>query len=302
MAVIDTGVAPLPEFEGRLVTGPDLSFGSGDAPPGHDQFGHGTHLAGIIAGRDPAVALNPGSLKNDAKRRFVGVAPGARIVNLKVAAPDGAVDVSQVIAAIDWVVQNRTANGLNIRVLNLAYGTDGLQDYRIDPLTFAVENAWMHGIVVVVAAGNDGYGSPRLNNPAYDPYVIAVGAADTNRTTKHDDDFVADFSSRGDRKRQPDVDAPGRSIVGLRAPGSLVDEAFPAARVGTTQLRGSGTSQATAVTAGAAALLLQRYPHLTPDMVKAVLAQTAREIAPGIAPGIAKRHGDDDDDDDDDRR
>ena len=122
---------------------------------------------------------------------------------MKVAAPDGAVDVSQVIAAIDWVVQHRAADGLNIRVLNLSFGTDGIQDYQVDPLTFAVENAWRHGIVVVVSAGNDGYGSPRLNNPAYDPYVLAVGASDTNGTTSQSDDFIADFSSRGDINAPP---------------------------------------------------------------------------------------------------
>ncbi len=278
VAVIDTGVAPLPEFRGRLVNGPDLSFGTDDAQDGVDQFGHGTHLAGIIAGRNPAVDMDPKALRNEAKRRFVGVAPGARIVNMKVAAPDGAVDVSQVIAAIDWVVQNRNANGLNIRVLNLAYGTDGVQDYRIDPLTYAVENAWMHGIVVIVSAGNDGYGSPRLNNPAYDPYVLAVGASDGNRTVSQGDDFIADFSSRGDLKRRPDVLAPGRSIVGLRAPGSLVDVAFPAARIGENLFRGSGTSQATAVTSGAVALLLEQYPALTPDQVKAVLTHTGAKL------------------------
>ena len=179
---IDSGVAPLPQFDGRIVNGPDLSFGSGDAAPGVDQFGHGTHMAGIIAGRDPSVGLDPKSLEQGSKRSFVGIAPGARLLNMKVAAPDGAVDVSQVIAAIDWVVQHRNTDGLNVRVLNLSFGTDGIQDYQVDPLTFAVENAWRQGIVVVVSAGNAGYGSPMLNNPAYDPYVIAIGASDTNGT------------------------------------------------------------------------------------------------------------------------
>ena len=241
VAVIDSGVAPLPQFDGRIVNGPDLSFGSGDAAPGADQFGHGTHMAGIIAGRDPSVGLDPKSLEQGSKRSFVGIAPGARLLNMKVAAPDGAVDVSQVIAAIDWVVQHRNTDGLNVRVLNLSFGTDGIQDYQVDPLTFAVENAWRQGIVVVVSAGNAGYGSPMLNNPAYDPYVIATGASDTNGTVARGDDFIADFSSRGDLNRRPDIVAPGRSVVSLRAPGSLIDEAFP-----------GGDASATRSSAGAA--------------------------------------------------
>lgn len=96
------------------------------------------------------------------------------------AASDGAVDVSQVIAAVDWVVEHRDDDARNpIRVLNLSYGTDGIQDHEVDPLTHAVENAWRAGIVVVVSAGNDGWDAAKLNNPAYDPYVIAVGSADT---------------------------------------------------------------------------------------------------------------------------
>ena len=278
VAVIDSGVAAIPELRDHVVNGPDLSFGSGDAADGIDQFGHGTHMAGIIAGRDPAVPLSSRTLRDSAKQKFVGIAPGARIVNMKVAAPDGAVDVSQVIAAIDWVVQHRATDGLNIRVLNLSFGTDGVQDYQVDPLTFAVENAWKHGIVVVVSAGNDGYGSPRLNDPAYDPFVLAVGASDTNGTTSQSDDFIAAFSSRGDVSRRPDVLAPGRSVVSLRAPGSIIDEAFPGGRVGDQLFRGSGTSQAAAVTSGAVALLLQRYPNLTPDQVKAALANSGLRL------------------------
>jgi serine protease AprX len=278
VAVIDSGIERLPHFAGRVVDGPDLSFGSDDAAPGTDQFGHGTHMAGIIAGRDPSVALDPKSLEQGSKRNFVGIAPGARLLNMKVAAPDGAVDVSQVIAAIDWVVEHRNSDGLNVRVLNLSFGTDGVQDYQIDPLTFAVENAWRHGIVVVVSAGNAGYGSPMLNNPAYDPYVIAVGASDTNGTKSRGDDFIADFSSRGDLARRPDIVAPGRSIVSLRDPDSLIDQAFPGGRVGDALFRGSGTSQAAAVTSGAVALLLQARPTMTPDQVKATLVSGGSKL------------------------
>ena len=142
------------------------------------------------------------------------------------------------IAAIDWVVEHRNDDpGNPIRVLNLSYGTDGVQDYQIDPLAHAVENAWRAGIVVVVAGGNDGIGRRKLNNPAYDPYVIAVGAADTRGPRRTGDDLVPDFSSRGDASRRVDVAAPGRSIVSLRNPGSYLDLAHPGARSATASSR-----------------------------------------------------------------
>ena len=151
----------------QVINGPDLSFDS-QAPnlTDIDTYGHGTHMAGLIAGRDAAI---PPGKEDEADHYFVGAAPGARIVSIKVAASDGATDVSQVIAAIDWIVQHRNSDGLNIRVLNLSFGTDGTQDYQLDPLAYAAEVAWHHGIVVVVAAGNSGFGTPQLNNPAYDP-------------------------------------------------------------------------------------------------------------------------------------
>ena len=161
-------------------------------------------------------------------------------------------DVSQVLAAIDWVVQHRQDHGLNIRVLNLAFGTDGAQDYRLDPLAFAVEVAWRKGIAVVVAAGNGGAAAGRLNNPAYDPFVIAVGAVDGNGTSTMADDVVPSWSSSGDGVRNPDLVAPGKSLVSLRVPGSHIDRTFGAtARVGKTRFfRGTGTSQAAAFVSG----------------------------------------------------
>ncbi|MGC9669872.1 S8 family serine peptidase [Planosporangium sp. 12N6] len=278
VALIDSGIAPVTGLSDptKVINGPDLSF---EAPlPGlrHlDTFGHGTHMAGIIAGRDPG--LRDDQLGDG--RSFVGVAPGANLVNLKVAAADGAVDVSQVIAAIDWVVTHRSDPGLNIRVLNLSFGTDSAQDPRLDPLSYAVEAAWRNGIVVVVSAGNDGATATRLSMPAVNPYVIAVGAADDNGTAKLSDDVVAEFSSRGNSTRHPDLVAPGSSVVSLRDPGSYIDVTYPTGLVpGDTTgryFRGSGTSQAAAVVSGAVALLLQQRPTLTPDQVKRLLTSTA---------------------------
>ncbi len=276
VALIDSGVAPVPGMDMQVVNGPDLSFDS-QAPnlTDIDTYGHGTHMAGLIAGRDAAIPT--GKEDEDVDRYFVGAAPGSRIVSIKVAASDGATDVSQVIAAIDWVVQHRNSDGLNIRVLNLSFGTDGTQDYTLDPLAYAAEVAWLHGITVVVAAGNSGFGSPQLNDPAYDPYVIAVGADDTKGTDDPKDDSIPSWQSRGNALRHPDVVAPGKSIISLRDPGSLVDEANPVARVGATPrfLKGSGSSQAAAIVSGAVATILQEHPELTPDQVKDLLMQTA---------------------------
>ncbi len=277
VALVDTGVVPVQGLTtGRVVNGPDVSFESqAESLRYLDTFGHGTHMAGIIAGNDGS--------------GFRGVAPGAGLVSLKLAPADGSTDVSQVTAAVDWVVQHRNDPGFNIRVINLSYGTNGVQDYRVDPLAHAVESAWRHGVVVVVAAGNDGDNGAPLNNPALDPYVIAVGAADTEGTTTLLDDTVTDFSSRGDSRRRVDLVAPGRSIVSLRDPNSSVDARYPGARVGDRFFKGSGTSQAAAVVSGAAAILLQQRPGLTPDQVKALLLGTADTLP--LADGAGQGRG-----------
>jgi serine protease AprX len=283
VALLDSGVAPVKGLDGpgKVVNAVDVSTEASHPEVAFlDGYGHGTHMAGIIAGRDPEVVA--GKEKDD-KRNFVGVAPDARIVNVKAADTSGATDVSQVLAGIDWVVQHRTAGGLNIRVLNLSFGTDGVQDYRIDPLAYAVEVAWHKGIFVVVSAGNRGYGSPKLNNPASDPYVLAVGASDPNSTDKLDNDTVPSWSSHGDATRGVDLVAPGKSIVSLRVPGSAIDATAPQGRVGQRYLRGSGTSQAAAVVSGAAALLLQQRPALTPDQLKALLVSTAKPLKQATA-------------------
>jgi serine protease AprX len=288
VALIDSGVVPVEglTYPGKVVNGPDLSFESGSEPHRYlDTFGHGTHMAGIIAGRDAAVR-ETGKRSKDDHDNFQGIAPDARILNVKVAASDGATDVSQVIAAIDWIVQHRNDAGMNIRVLNLSFGTDGTQSYMVDPLTYAAEVAWHKGIVVVVAAGNSQFGNSQLNNPAYDPYVIAVGAADTKGTPWDvSDDSVPEWSARGTALRGPDVVAPGKSVVSLRAPGSHIDANHPEGRVNSRLFKGSGTSQAAAVVSGAAAILLQHRPSLTPDQVKGLFTSTATKLPNADAQG-----------------
>jgi serine protease AprX len=284
VALVDTGVSPVAGLSdpGKIVYGPDVSIDSGNPDLRYlDSYGHGTHMAGIIAGRDAIDApcttcTNASPYSNP--QRFYGVAPDARIVSVKAGATDGGVDVSQVIAAINWVVDHRNDNGLRIRVLNLSFGTDAVQSYQVDPLAFAVERAWDAGIVVVVAAGNDGLAVPQLANPAYDPDIIAVGADDPNGTLDVRDDFVPDFAQHGNAMRPVDVIAPATHVLSLRVPGSFIDLNYPGGVVGDRFLRGSGTSQASAVTAGLAALLVQKFPTATPDQIKAYLKKSAQPI------------------------
>ena len=271
VAVIDTGVNPVEGLAtaGKLIYGPDLSFESqNESLRNLDTNGHGTFMAGIIAGRGSGAVT--GQYAGDATN-FLGVAPDARILSVKVGVADGGVDVSQVIAAVDWVVQHRNDNGMNIRVLNLSYGTDSLQPYVVDPLAFAVEQAWKAGIFVVTATGNSGYAfkTGTLTNPAFDPKIFAVGASDSMGTMAPADDTVASFSSTGSNSRTPDVVAPGAHVVSLRVPGSYIDQNYGATGiVSSTLFRGSGTSEAAAFVSGAAALAIQQHPSITPAALK----------------------------------
>ena len=280
VALIDTGISPVEGLltPGKVVNGPDLSFDS-QAPnlTTLDGYGHGTHMAGLIAGRDSTVL--PGH--EDNVRHFVGMAPDAKVVNVKVGAADGAVDVSQVIAGIDWVVANKARH--NIRVLNLSYGTESVQASQVDPLAHAVQSAWRAGIVVVVAAGNDGEDGPsRLTMPAIDPFVIAVGSSNHQGGKNRLDYRFGAWTNSGTAERRPDLLAPGKSLVSLRTPGSIADTLHPEGlvkgAVGKRMFRGTGTSQSAAVVSGAVALLMQRNPELTPDQVKGLLKATADSL------------------------
>ncbi|HUR15409.1 MAG TPA: S8 family serine peptidase [Mycobacteriales bacterium] len=269
VAVLDTGVTPVQGLHAadKVVYGPDLSFDSQNPDLAYlDGYGHGTAIAGIIAGNDGTAG------------GYTGVAPDARIVSVKVGASNGAVDVSQMIAGIDWVVQHARDPGMNIRVLNLSLGTNSVQSYQLDPLAHAAEVAWRKGIVVVVAVGNDGTDSNNVADPAIDPYLLAVGAEDPQGTVAYNDDTVASFSQRGTGSRHADVVAPGAYVMGLLSPGSTLATANPNAVFGGRYLRGSGTSQAAAVVSGVVADLLSARPNLTPDQVKGILAASAVRI------------------------
>lgn len=276
VALIDTGVTDMPDLSGRIVP-VDTGLAGGTAacvnfsaePDCDDSYGHGTFIAGLIAG-DGTVSGG----------QYVGAAPAARVLSVKLAGRDGSADVSKVLAAIQWVVSYRAEYG--VRVLNLSLGTDSRQSYRRDPLNFAVERAWQAGIVVVVAASNRGPDAGTISKPGDDPYVLTVGATDDRGTPTLRDDVLPDFSSRGptaaDGLVKPDVAAPGAHLVSLAAPGSAVSTEFPS-DMAAPYRRGSGTSMATGVVSGLVADLLSTAPAMTPDRVKFALMATARDAA-----------------------
>jgi serine protease AprX len=260
VAVLDTGISQLADFGNRVLARVDLT----PEHDGYDRYGHGTHMAGIIA---------------SSSATYPGVATGANLVSVKVAGANGATDVSVVIAGLEWIVAHKAQ--YNIRVVNLSFGTDSRQPYSIDPLDFAVERTWFSGIFVVVSAGNAGSAAGTITKPADDPYVMSVGAADLKNTLAVVDDAVAPFSSVGptqDGFAKPDLIAPGITIVSDLAPNSTVAIAHPAAIVSGTYIKGSGTSQAAAIVSGEAALLLQVNPGLDPDHLKALLIGTASQM------------------------
>ncbi len=267
VAIIDTGVAPVAGLDGtdKVLHGPDLSFEGQHAEVAYlDTYGHGTHMAAIIAGNRPG---------------HNGIAPGARIVSVKVAGHDGITTVPQVVAAIDWVIEHRNTDGLNIRVLNLSLGQAGVDNHIGDHLSAAVERAWRAGIFVVVAAGNSGETQAHLDSPAIDPYVMAVGATDP---FSGDDDketrLVPAWSATGDGTRNPETVTAGRSLASYRVPGSTIDSIIPLARYGDDLFLGSGTSQAAAVTSGLAAIYIGNHPSVTPDQLKYRLQTRALDL------------------------
>jgi serine protease AprX len=277
IALIDTGVTSMPDIAKNLVsvTGPDgiskqacANF-SGSLTC-KDEFGHGTFIAGLLAGNG-----------SSSGGKYVGAAPGAKILSVKIAGPSGAADVSQVLAALQWVVSFRSL--YNITVLNLSLGTDSTDSYRTDLLNYAVEQAWKAGIVVVVAASNLGPGAKTISKPGDDPFVVTVGAVDDRGTTTLGDDAVPNFSSRGptaaDGLAKPDVVAPGAHLVSLAAPGATITKQFPPTGMPAPYRRGSGTSFATAVVSGLVADMLSVNRSMTPDRVKFALMSTAKPDA-----------------------
>jgi serine protease AprX len=286
VAVIDSGITPWHDDLGASASSKSgqrvtkfVDFVNNQTTK-YDDWGHGTHVAGIIAGSG-----------YDSYGQRAGIAPKANIIALKALDYEGKGRISHIIAALDWVVTNRVQ--YNIRVINMSLGAGVFESYNTDPLTLAAKRAVDAGIVVVAAAGNYGkakdgqtqYGA--IGAPGNAPWVLTVGASSTEGTTDRRDDKMAGYSSRGptmiDFLVKPDLVAPGTGTVSLAAPNSLfysTKAAFlvPGKRSGLlnqSYLTLSGTSMATPVVAGTVALMLEANPNLTPNMVKAILQFTA---------------------------
>ncbi len=288
VAVIDSGVADHVDFHNATGTRVvhSESFVAGNTST-VDAYGHGTHVSGIIGGNGTASGSGSGYAQP-----IVGMAPNVNIINLRVLDQNGAGTDSQVIAAIQRAIALKTQ--YNIRVINLSLGRPVFESYTVDPLDQAVEQAWAAGIVVVVAAGNDGRdnsmgtrGFATIGSPGNDPAVITVAATRTMGTATRNDDAIASYSSKGptllDHIVKPDIVAPGNRIGSLIVKNSTLDVEFPTLEItptctgtcATKYFRLSGTSMATPVVSGAVALMLQQQPTLTPDTVKARIMKTA---------------------------
>jgi serine protease AprX len=263
VAVLDTGIDPLPDFSGRLVGGVDLT-GAGN--PFLDSYGHGTFVAGLIAGDGAS-----------SKGTYEGEAPSVGLVSVKVAGANGETDLATVIAGVDWTIEH--AASLNIRVLNMSLGFVPFESTMLNPLDEVVQQAWDSGIVVVASAGNAGPFNGTILSPGDDPMIITVGSVDDGGQTNVANDLMSPFSSVGptepDGWYKPDLAAPGRSVVSLMAPGSTIATENPQAVIGTGNFVGTGTSFSAAITSGAAALLLADNPNDTPNQVKAAMLATA---------------------------
>jgi serine protease AprX len=264
VALVDTGVAPVPDLLDRVVAvadlTPELRF--------TDTFGHGTFMAGLIAGNGTA-----------SDGRYTGVAPGAHLVSIKVATADGSTTLSTVLEGLQLVERSRER--FNIRVMLLALSSDSDLAPERDPLTRALRKLWDHGVFVVVPAGNNGPEAGSVDLPGSDPVLMTAGAVDDLGTPGVSDDEAPSWTGRGPTAfgdAKPDAAAPGSHLVSLRAPGSTIDQDNPSARVGELYFRGSGTSMAAAVTAGVAALVLAVRPDLSPDEMKQALVSGATPL------------------------
>ncbi len=264
VAVIDSGITTHSDLGGRVLVNFDFNPSVSGASDG---YGHGTAVAGIIAGDGSA-----------SHGQYIGIAPQANLINLRVNDGSGAAPTSTIMNAILWAVENRAA--YNIRVLNLSLSSSVQESYRTSPIDAAVEYAWFKGIVVVVAAGNNGPNTARYA-PANDPFVITVGATDDNGTASIADDRLATFSSFGptqDGFAKPDFVAPGRHIVTTLAAGSSFALDHPTHVVGSKYIQLSGTSMAAPMVSGVAALYLESHPGVRPGQLKALLRATARPL------------------------
>jgi serine protease AprX len=278
VAVLDSGVdLSHPDLKGHVIAVNVNKSASGPS----DGYGHGTHVAGVIVGQDAA-------------GQYVGIAPRANLVSVKLSDDAGVTYESDVLRGLQWVSQHRT--NYNIRAVNLSLSASVPQSYATSPIDAAVENLWHQGVTVVASAGNLGAGEDAVwYAPGNDPLVITVGCLDDNQTVAPGDDSLCAISSRGateDGFAKPELIAPGRKIVSTLAAGvngqpAVLAKTFPdRITADGRHIRLSGTSMSAPMVTGAVALLLARHPSLTPDQVKQLLVSTASGY-----PGQADRAG-----------
>ncbi|MGW8144721.1 MAG: S8 family peptidase [Anaerolineales bacterium] len=282
VAVIDSGI----NFEKDLQVEPtkakpdsrlieQLTFNS-NAGQSNDATGHGTHVAGIIGGS----GYISGGL-------YAGIAPQVNLISLKISDEAGMAYESDVIEAMQWVLENKEK--YNIRVINLSINSTQESSYHASPLDAAAEILWFNGVVVVASVGNkDSGGGYNTANaaPANDPFIISVGASDEHATSDPFDDTISTFSSHTttlDGFRKPEIVAPGTDIISILGPGNWISEYPDRVVMNGEYFRLSGTSMSAPMVAGAVALLLQDEPELTPDQVKYRLVDSARSIGGGYA-------------------
>jgi serine protease AprX len=280
VAVIDTGIqGDLPDFRvsqsdsrSRVIASAVVNPNA--TTPG-DEYGHGTHVAGIVAGNGTA---RPSS--DPLYGKYVGVAPGANLISIKASDDEGNATAIDVIDGLQFAIDHKS--DYNIRVVNLSLSEEEPSSYKTNPLNAAVEQAWNAGIAVVAAAGNRGTAADAVHYaPGNDPFVITVGAADDRGTVDRGDDVSASWSSIGttqDGHAKPEFLAPGAHIVSTLSPGSKVTEMCSSCLVDDKYFRMGGTSMATAVASGTAALMIENEPALTPNKVKSAIAENLRDV------------------------
>jgi serine protease AprX len=269
VAVVDSGINPNGDLftvmgANRQIA--DVRFNNDYNQTPFDGYGHGTHVSSIIGGDG-----------SESGGKYIGVAPMVNIINVKVSNDDGSARMTDVVAGLQWVLENKDA--YNIRVVNLSLNSSVDESYQTNPLDAAVEILWFNKIVVVASAGNRGNGA--IFPPANDPFVITVGATDDKGTASLSDDVIATFSAFGqtsDGVIKPDLVAPGTNITARLVNMNMgLASAHPANVVDFQYFRMSGTSMAAPMVSGAIALLLQDEPKLTPDQVKYRLMATANK-------------------------
>ncbi|QXM06976.1 S8 family peptidase [Crassaminicella indica] len=255
IAILDTGIYPHDDLVkpiNRIIAFKDIV--NNKSYP-YDDDGHGTHVAGIAAGNGYA------------NKKYKGIAPEANIIGVKVLDETGSGSTSDILAGLQWVIDNK--DKYNIKIVNMSLGAAAEKSYREDPLAKGAAQAARQGLTVITAAGNSGPNPRSITSPGISPAVITVGAVDDNRTTSYEDDFVANFSSRGPTiggVSKPNIVAPGVDIVSLSNKGH------------SSYVSHSGTSMATPMVSGTAALIYQKYPDISSSEVQAKLTNTAINI------------------------